>query len=161
MESASNRKVVFGLNVLINYNMKRMHYYFNNVHGSKDFDLMLMFNRCASQSRNCNLIFYRWLADNCAGFLPPKMNSLTHSWEQLIQRFRGDERSAVLNKCESLEREGLKIFRVALALSFLPPSLHDEVHKHINRMDEALRTFVMLRDHKTEEVQLADLQGWL
>lgn len=161
MESASSRRVTFGLNVLINFNIKRMHYYSNHVQASKDFELILMFNRCASQSRNCNLIFYRWLADNCADFVPPKTNSLTHSWEQFMQRFSADDRNFVLNKCEGLERDGLKIFKVALALSFFPESLHEEVQKHIDSMEDVLRTFVMIRDHKTEEVQFADLHGWL
>jgi hypothetical protein len=154
MKSVPAGRIVFGLSALLNHHSKRIGYYLNLVDNSKDIELVLLFNKYVTQSKEYSQRLYAVLAGYNNGDVKLTKSSFGSMVKQFLKNLNAKERNEVLNECEMLEREGLKIYRVATMLSFLPLELEQEVRKQKESSEDALRTFMMLRGNKIDVLQI-------
>jgi len=155
MKGSSAGRIAFGLNALLKFHSKRIGHYLNLVDSSNDIELVLLFNKYVTQSKEFSRRLYTALPSYNNVDVKPSKKNTSFTIKKFLQNLNGQERNELLIECEGLEREGLKIYRVATALSFLPIELADDVRKQMLITEEALRTFIMLRENKIDQIQVA------
>lgn len=156
MSTYSNAKTIFGLNTLIKLNDRRIKYYRHALDRSEDVDLILWFNRHTSHLQKANDVLSGWLASYGA---QPKLSGgsadpVSH-WEQIKDLFFFSRRNSVLEHCESLERNALKVYTIAVALNFIPAVALADIEDQTDDIRRALETLRALKNNQSQELQVA------
>jgi len=156
MNNYSNAKIAFGLTSLMKINEKRIKYYKTALEKSDDVDLILWFNRYASHLQVANNVLNQWLA-NYEKPRNVKHNpaTLTSHWDHIKDIFILNRRNSLLQHCEMLERNALKIYRTAIALSFIPSVAIIDIQEQIDDIEEALLTLKTLNSSQSRQLQVA------
>jgi uncharacterized protein (TIGR02284 family) len=136
-------RVTFSLSLLIQSNNKRISYYKSVAGKTSDPDLKSLFMAYADQSQNFAEDLTRWVKAYGSTPAPLKKTSLaTQAWER-VKSILEDE----LEACTSgaIERNTLKVYKTALALSFIPSTVANDVRKHVRDLERARDMFEVLR----------------
>ena len=140
MSNYSNARVIFGLTTLMRVNEKRIKHYKSALDWSDDVDLILWFNRHASRLQAANATLQQSLT-NYQGprdFTGIQPSSQVSHWEQIRDILSLTRRNLLVEHCELLERNALKIYRTALALSFVPSSAVSDVQEQMEDIETGL-----------------------
>ncbi len=156
MSTYSNAKIIFGLNTLIKVNHRRIKYYKQALERSDDVDLILWFNRHATHLQKANDVLSGWVRN--FGAQPVSLNNsqeiLSH-WDQIKDLFIISRRNSLIEHCELLERNALKIYTIAVALNFVPSVALADVEDQIDDMRQALESLRLLKNNQSQELQVA------
>ena len=147
MSNYSNAKVIFGLNMLVKVNEKRIRYYKMALEKADDVELILWFNRYGTHLQKANDVLRQWLDSyGVSKELPVKSNDLSSHWDQIKDIFILIKRSALLDHCQLLERNALKVYKTAVALLFVPTAALADVQDQIDDIEEGLRSLRALKN---------------
>jgi hypothetical protein len=79
---------------------------------------------------------------------------LSH-WDQIKDLFILSRRNSLIEHCEMLERNALKIYTIAVALNFVPSVALADVEDQIDDMRQALESLRLLKNNQSQELQVA------
>jgi len=153
MSNYSNAKAIFGLTTLIRINEKRIRYYRLALNRSDDVDLILWFNRQAGHLQSANTTLKELLSsykEISEADINPSIQS-SH-WEHFRDLLILTRRNSLVDHCEMLERNALKIYRTAIALSFIPTSMTADVQEQIEDIEEGLINLKAIRQPRQLQV---------
>jgi len=156
MSTYSNAKIIFGLNTLTKVNRKRIKYYRQALERSDDVDLILWFNRYATHLQKANDVLSAWLQSYGAQPAPAdNSGEIVSHWDQIKDLFILSRRNSLLEHCELLERNALKVFTTAVALNFVPSVALSDVDDQIEDIRQALESLRLLKNNQSHELQVA------
>jgi hypothetical protein len=138
-------KVVFSLSLLIQSNNKRASYYRAASGRSSDIEMKSLFATLASQSERFASDLTRWVKAYGATPVPVKRTAAVAAWEKLKNILMLDALENLPATSGVIEEDTLKVYRTALALSFLPGSAIRDVREHINQFERARKRFMNFR----------------
>lgn len=155
MSTYSNAKIIFGLNTLIKVNQKRIKYYKQALERSDDVDLILWFNRYATHLQKANDVLSGWLLNYGVQHVSPKSDEVISHWDQIKDLFILSRKNSLLEHCEMLERNALKVYTTAVALNFVPSVALADVDEQIDDIRQALESLHLLKTNQSQERQVA------
>ena len=156
MSTYSNAKIIFGLNTLVKVNGKRIKYYKQALDRSDDVDLILWFNRYATHLQKANDLLLGWLRSyGVQHDTAAHPGDVTSPWNQIKDMFILSRRNSVLEHCELLERNALKVYTTAVALNFVPSVALADVDEQIDDIRHALESLRQLKNNQSRELQVA------
>jgi uncharacterized protein (TIGR02284 family) len=136
-------RVTFSLSLLIQSNNKRISYYKSVADKTADADLKSLFMAYADQSQTFVGELTRWVRAYGSTPAPVRKTGLaTQAWER-VKGLLEDEREAATTG--AIERNTLKVYKTALALSFVPSTVANDIRKHVRDLERARDMFEVLR----------------
>ena len=146
-----NSGAVDTLTSLIRLNYKRLLHYKKAIDKTKDMTVKLLFMRHAVQSQGFVNLLNRWVM--AYGGVPTSGSAepvLMETWSRIMDGLTSDSRQLLLNRCEILELETVKIYRTVLTLSILPAPAWRDVQKQADELEEGLEALRMMNERKSE-----------
>jgi uncharacterized protein (TIGR02284 family) len=146
-----NSGAIDTLTSLIQLNYKRLLHYKKSIDKTKDMTVKLFFMRQAVQSQGYVNLLNRWVM--AYGGVPTAGSGepmLMETWSRIMDSLTSDSRNILLNRCEILEQEMVKIYRTVLALSILPAPAWRDVQKQADELEEGLSALKKLNERKSE-----------
>ena len=136
-------RVTFSLSLLIQSNNKRVSYYKSVAAKTHDSDVKSLCMAYADQSQNFTEDLTRWVRAFGSTPAPARKSSLaTQAWERMKDMLTDEHASATSG---AIERDTLKVYKTALALSFMPTTVANDVRKHVRDLERARDLFDVLR----------------
>lgn len=154
MEEVS--KVIFALNNLIEINDQRSLLY-NSLSGkAKQVELKLVYLQYAIQAQTFTATLNKWRhAYGATSTITRKTNHFDSAISQFKKIFAAGRTNDDLKQCESLESNALKIYKTAVALSFLPSATIDDIKKQTSELEKAHSTLHSFRENGSNQWQVA------
>jgi len=136
-------RVTFSLSLLIQSNNKRVSYYKSVAARTHDNDIKSLCMAYADQSQSFSEELTRWARAYGSTPAPAKKTSLaTQTWER-VKNMMANEQAAATSG--AIERDTLKVYKTALALSFIPSTAFNDIRKHMRDLERARDLFEVLR----------------
>jgi uncharacterized protein (TIGR02284 family) len=156
-----NVDAITTLNTLVNVNTKRFERYKYAAEHMKDINRKLLFMNYAIQSQEFINNLNKWLiaygnvsvtfSDYTEG------NFFTKTWTGIKGFLSIDEKKYILNNCEVIERESIKIYKAALqgAALTLPSATLADIQRQIKELEGAYSMMKSLKENESLEFQIA------
>jgi uncharacterized protein (TIGR02284 family) len=144
---------------LVQINNRRLSQYKKVADKAKDIEMKLLFMRYAVQAQGFMNLLNRWIIEY--GGMPAselEETNLMATWNRIKDTLTSDAQNILLNRCEALELEALRIYRTIVALTILPsPALRD-VQNQADELGEACRIMKDLQTRSLTAWQVVSLQ---
>lgn len=150
-------KAVFAINSLMATNNERFNYYKEAASSSKDMELKLLFMKYAIQSQSFTTYLNSWLSAYGASYKQETAQNTTIKkwWNQIKHATAFDERNLTLKECDQLERDTIKKYQTAMALSFFPVEAEKDIKKQMLELETSYQSFQELRMSFGRRLQVA------
>lgn len=149
-----NSQVIFALNKMVNVNAKRSTRYKSLSDSSRELEMKLFFMQYAVQAETFTATLNKWRhAYGAATHTINKESFLDNTVTQLKMMMGG--RGFLLKDCEKMEYNALKIYKVAIALSFLPNSTINDIVMQSRELEKVQYTLKALRENGAHQWQAA------
>jgi uncharacterized protein (TIGR02284 family) len=127
----SSSKVISALNALIESNDRRFHHYNALADKSTDDRLKHLFQGYANRSVDFTSSLTKWRsAYGGSTYVEKKFNGFSFTGK-LRDVFMAPDKNDILNQCETIEIDTLKLYKTALVLSFLPSEAIVDIQQQI------------------------------
>jgi uncharacterized protein (TIGR02284 family) len=154
MEEVS--KVIFALNNLIEINDQRSTLYNGLAEKAKEVELKLVYLQYAIQAQTFTATLNKWRhAYGATSNVTKKSSVLDSVMGQMRKAFVIGGKDGDLKQCESLESNALKIYKEAVALSFLPSAAIEDIEKQTSELEKTHTTLHSFRQGGPGQWQIA------
>jgi uncharacterized protein (TIGR02284 family) len=147
------------LTSLVHINTRRLLQYKKAADKAKDIEMKIFFMRYAVQAQGFISLLNRWIMEYGGMPVTPEETNLITTWNRIKDTLTSDAQNILLNRCESLEQEALRMYNTILVLTILPSAAFRDVQNQANELIEACR---IIREVQTSRsltgLQLASLQ---
>ena len=144
---------------LVQINNRRLSQYKKVADKAKDIEMKLLFMHYAVQAQGFMNLLNRWIMEY--GGIPAselEETNLMATWNRIKDTLTSDAQNILLNRCEALELEALRIYKTIVALTILPsPALRD-VQNQADELSEACRIMKELQTGSVAGLQVASFQ---
>jgi uncharacterized protein (TIGR02284 family) len=138
-------RVVFSLSLLIQANNKRASYYRAAASRTSNLEMQSLFVNFAEQSEGFVSDLTRWVKAYGATPAPVKRTAAVVAWEKLKNILTLNTHENLPASSGVMEEDTLKVYRTALALSFLPGAAIRDVREHVHQFERARKRFMNVR----------------
>jgi len=142
----SSSKVIFALNALLEVNQRRFHHYHSLAGKLEEGALKKLCQLYATRSTDFTAALNIWRAAyGLSAYPEKKFTVFSITWHQMKGVFNSIEKNDILEQCEIIEKDSLKLYKTAIDLSFLPSETLSDIQ---NQMHELERACIMLKSMK-------------
>jgi len=150
-----NDRIIFGLRTLIAVNEKRFQHYKSASNHYKNRQFSPLLRELAKQSQTFVDVLKQCVTAH-GGTIKERDSSTVFStlWLLLKDSFKIDSVDILISECVAIEREALKLHKIALTLSFLPLTTKSSIRRQIQCFEDAIVELHALRKNYVNEFQL-------
>lgn len=149
----NSTKVIFALNALLEVNERRFRHYDMLANKSEDSALKKIFQLYATRSMDFTANLNKWRAAYGLSTYPEKKFSVfSVTWRQMKDVFNTAERNDILDQCEHVEIDALKLYKTAIDLSFLPSIALVDIQNQIVELEKAFATLKTMKTNRSSYV---------
>jgi uncharacterized protein (TIGR02284 family) len=135
------------LSSLVQTNSKRLIHYKRFADKAKEIELKLLFMRYAVQSQGFMNKLNRWIMEYGASPTSGEQESnLMLTWTRIKESLTPDSTAVLLQRCEMLEQENLRIYQTVATLNILPGPVIQDIQKQSTELEIAMHTMKGLRE---------------
>ena len=147
MENIS--RVIFALNSMIEINDRRYRHYESLADKFKNGELRKLFRAHAEQSKDYTADLNKWRSAYGATTYPEKNFSVfSITWSQVKGAFTMEPKG-MLEQCEEIDSDALKVYNTAIALSFLPQAALHDIEEQNQQLKKSHENLMAIRRNYT------------
>ncbi len=149
-------KVVFALNNLIEINDQRLSLYKGLAEKSKEMELKLVYMQYAIQAQTFTMTLNKWKhAYGGTSNIIRKPSFINSAIDQVKKVFNISGKEGDLKQCELVESNAVKMYKTAVALSFLPAPTIEDIEKQTKELEKVQLTLKTFRENGASQWQIA------